>query len=339
MNTNNTHAHLMRILTREGVLIHATVRYWRGRKKLAPEDLGLDRDKVSDRLVCLGHKRLLPRESLAGFALVEGRAHALIEANTFPFLGNIARFLPNNRLEDVRRGLAELQEDFEREKQTFLRGYDARRSEALTEWRHFAERTGADPDCLVAAVDEAFPSALRLERSFAFETRLFQIAVPESLRAEQSDFATHSAVVEARRNAAREASQKLRADTEAFVADCVATLRRETAKLCEEMLASINGVKCGVHQKTLNRLNRFIDQFKSLNFAGDEELEKQLETARRELLSRSAGEYRDDARARRELVGGLERLREHAGALARADATEVVRRFGEMGRRKFHFAA
>ena len=51
-----------------------------------------------------------------------------------------------------------------------------------------------------------------------------------------------------------------------FVADCVASLREQTATLCEEMLQSISDGKTeGVHQKTLNRLIRFIDQFRQMN--------------------------------------------------------------------------
>ena len=99
-------------------------------------------------------------------------------------------------------------------------------------------------------------------------------------------------------------------------------------------MASIGDVKCGVHQKTLNQLNRFIDRFKELNFANDTELEAQLEAARNSLLSRTAEEYRDNTYARRQLVGGLQQLRDRAGELAGADAKAVVERFGEMGRRK-----
>ena len=57
------------------------------------------------------------------------------------------------------------------------------------------------------------------------------------------------------------------------MADCVASLREQTAQLCEDMLSSINGCETGVHQKTLNRLVRFIDQFKSMNFANDRVME------------------------------------------------------------------
>src|SRR5688500_770486 len=70
---------LLDVLTREGVLINVSVRYWRGCKKLRPEDLGLQADAVSDRLISLGHKRLLPKSATAALALIEGRAHALID--------------------------------------------------------------------------------------------------------------------------------------------------------------------------------------------------------------------------------------------------------------------
>ena len=76
---------LLDVLTREGVLINVSVRYWRGCKKLKAEDIGLAPDALSDRLISLGHKRLLPKEATAALTLVESRAHALIDTNTFPF--------------------------------------------------------------------------------------------------------------------------------------------------------------------------------------------------------------------------------------------------------------
>ena len=83
---------LLHTLTREGVLISVSVRYWRAHKKLKAEDIGLEPDKVSARLISLGHKRLLPKEATAALALVESRAHALVEANTVPFLNGLAHF-------------------------------------------------------------------------------------------------------------------------------------------------------------------------------------------------------------------------------------------------------
>jgi hypothetical protein len=105
------------------------------------------------------------------------------------------------------------------------------------------------------------------------------------------------------------------------------------------MLASINGCETGVHQKTLNRLVKFIDQFKQLNFVNDSVMEQQLENVKKELLTKSAEEYRDSATARARLKNGLSQLANQARQLAHQDATELVQRFGELGRRKFNLAA
>ena len=121
--------------------------------------------------------------------------------------------------------------------------------------------------------------------------------------------------------------------------DAVATLREQTANLCSEMLASMDDGKLGVHQKTLNRLVKFIDDFKQLNFAGDGQMEQLLEKARADLLSKSAEDYRDDASARLRLQQGIRQLADNALALAKQDSAEIVSSFGQLGVRKFQLAA
>lgn len=76
-----------------------------------------------------------------------------------------------------------------------------------------------------------------------------------------------------------------------------------------------------------------------MNFANDRVMEQQLENVKRELLTKTAEEYRDSAVARARLKQGLSTLANQAKQLARSDATELVQRFGELGRRKFNLAA
>ena len=335
---NSHHPALLDVLTHEGVLINVSVRYWRGCKKLRPEDLGLNAQDVSDRLISLGHKRLLPKEATADLALIEGRAHALMEGNTFPFLNGLGHFLPNAKLAEVTDRLQELEREFWRAKDDFVDHYACHRQQAVEEWRTAASKLVADPDRLVAAIAGAFP--LSLDKHFGFDTTLFQIAVPEQLQARIIRLAEEQEVVAARERAAQAAGAKIRGDVESFVADCVTSLRAQTATLCEEMLQSISSGKTdGVHQKTLNRLVRFIDQFKAMNFANDLEMEQQLEGVRRELLSRTAAEYRDNSSAQQQLRTGLGALADKARELARVDAAELVQQFGQLGRRRFHLAA
>ncbi|MFN7139275.1 MAG: DUF3150 domain-containing protein [Limisphaerales bacterium] len=336
MQSNNN---LLSVLTREGVLIKVSIRYWRGCKKLKPEDLGLKERDVSDRLISLGHKRLLPKDALSSLALVEGRAHALIESNTFPFLNGLGHFLPNARLQDVTDKLETLESEFWEAKNEFLRKYSSLRQNASAEWRRMAEKLVPDPDQLVRVIESSFPLSNQMNKFYGFDVQLFQISLPERLSLDVLSVAEQQEVMSARQKAAQEASNKIREDVETFVADCVASLREQTAKLCDDMLHSINHSETGVHQKTLNRLIRFIDQFKQMNFVNDHQMEQQLETVRRELLSKTAEEYRDSKTARARLVAGLNNLSNTARELARQDATELVQRFGQMGHRKFNLAA
>src|SRR5271163_1663067 len=154
---------LLSVLTREGVLLNVSIRFWRGCKKLKAEDIGLDPDNVSDRLISLGHKRLLPKDATAGLALVEGRAHALVEANSFPFLNGLAHFLPNTRLQEAMQKLALLQQEFTAAKADFIRRYARLRESAAGEWRTMAQKLVSDPERIVANIESAFPAPQRMD--------------------------------------------------------------------------------------------------------------------------------------------------------------------------------
>lgn len=338
----NSSQDLLSILTREGVLISASVRYPRFHKKLSPADLGLSSDQVSERLMSLGHKRLLPQEALAGLALVESRTHALIEKNTFPFLGGIGHFLPNAKLVEVQEGLNAQNSCFQESRDRFLDDYRDLRSRALDEWREATRqiaKTYDEGERLFSQIQSSFPQREQLAQRFCYDVQMFQIAVPESLGMELVSFAEQQEVRRARHEAAAAASRQIREGVEGFVGECVVELRHQTAQLCDEMLTSMRSGKTdGVHQKTLNRLVKFIDDFKQLNFAGDHEMEQQLDRVRQELLGRNAEDYRNSSSDTRSLEAGLSQLRDQARELARQDARDLVERFGQLGRRKLQLA-
>jgi hypothetical protein len=329
-------AGLLELVGKEGVLLNVSVRYWRAARKLQAADIGLAAENIDDALIRLGHKRLVPREALKNFAVLESRAHAVVDDSTFPFLGGIARFVPNARLQAVVKTLDGLKSEFAAEEHRFAADYERLRADARRQWRHTAAKLGGDAERLLATIEAAFPDVDALRRSFAFEYSLFDIKAPEILAA--GSVAADVAVARAR--AAENARAKIEAGVDGFVRDCVATLRQQTAQLCAEMLDSMSaGGTDGVHQKTLNRLLKFIDKFKALNFANDADLAEQLEAARQQLLSRTAAEYRDNRHAQSQLRQGLERLRGEAQRLASQDTAELVERFGQLGRRKFNLAA
>jgi hypothetical protein len=326
-------------LTCRGVLISVSVRYWRARKKLNPEDIGLNRGQVDDRLISLGHKRLVPKDCLKSLSLVEGRAHALVEESTFPFLNGVARYLPNTKLEEVTEKLRGLQGEFEMRRDEFLARYAETRRTALQVWRTAAdELLDENQERLLAVISGAFPAADAMPRYFGFDIRTFQITAPDIPQAQLVEIGTQQELIAARKQAATSAQREIERSCREFIADSVAALREQTAKLCGEMLQTINGTG-SVHQKTLNRLVTFIDRFRELNFANDTEMTDQLDRVREQFLQKTAAEYRDDNYARQQLVSGLSALRNKAAELVGEDARQLVENFGQMGRRRFTLAA
>jgi hypothetical protein len=330
---------LIEVLTREGVLINVSVKYWRATKKLKAEDLGLSPDNVEERLISLGHKKLLPKDSLQAFALIESRARSIVESATFPFLDGLGHFLPNAKLQFVTEKLAELHQEFDQATREFLAHYAQTRESATQEWKQAAQKLPGDPERLLATIEGSFPRLDQMEKSFGFAVQMFQIRVPEQLGLEIVSAIEQAEVLKAREQAARKAAEQIHSGVQSFVSSCVASLREQTSKLCEEMLESIKSGKNGVHQRTLNRLIKFIDEFKTLNFVGDRQMEEQLDRMRKEFLSHTAEHYRDDAYARERLEQGLSSLAQTAMNMAQEDSRGLVERFGQMGVRKFHLAA
>lgn len=332
--TTQSQSTLLDAVCRRGVLVATSVRYWRGCKRLNAEDLGLDPAHVSDRLIQLGHKRLIPRDALQAFALIESRVQATVESSSFPFLGGIGRFVPNPRLGDLTDKLEKLRDEFREATLDFVAGYSPLRDKAMEEWREAAQHLNGSAESLLITIAQSFPPVGDIAKRFGFEFRMFQIAAPDSIRLEVAEGVAQMEAAEDRRRISEEATRKLQSDLDGFIRESVASLREETARLASDVLATIDGSENGVHQRTLNRLATFIDSFRSLNFAGDQQLEATLEKFRRDLLTRSAEEYRNQPAAMASLTDGLNRLRQTAVQLARADARDVLARFGQMGGRR-----
>jgi hypothetical protein len=339
MSNNQFNLPLLEAVCRRGVLCNVSLRYWRGCKKLSAEDLGLDPANVSERLIQLGHKRLVPREALSAFALIESRAHALVEGSSFPFLGGIARFVPNPRLAALNESLDRLKEEFRQAVLDFVAGYGPLRERALVEWRDAAQQLNGNAESLLITIEQAFPPHGDIAKRFGFESKFFQVAAPESLRLEVSESIEQLEIADQRRRVAEDAQRRMQADLDGFIRESVTTLREEAARLAADVLATINGSDGGVHQRTLNRLTTFIDSFRTLNFAGDTQLESTLERFREQLLTRSAEDYRNDSGAMATLRDGLNRLHDTALTMSRADSGEVVSRFGKFGGRRLAVAS
>ncbi len=77
-----------------------------------------------------------------------------------------------------------------------------------------------------------------------------------------------------------------------------------SAMKCSPRCAPAKTGTDGVHQKTLKPAREVHRRLQSLNFAGDVEMERQLDRVRSELLTRSAEDYRNNLTATRSLRPG-----------------------------------
>jgi hypothetical protein len=329
---------LLNAVSKEGVLLSVSVGYWRARKQLSAGDVNLDASKINSELIRLGHKNLLPKEAFQKLALIESRAHATVESSTFPFLGGIGRYLANTKLEQVTTRLEELEQEFTVEKSNFLRQYPELRVKALESWEEQARELSDEPERLMAVIRNAFPVPSEVERRFRFSVRMFSISVPDVAEADLITLGEQRAVIDARNAAVRRARVEIEDSCQEFIGDCVSALRSETAQLCEDMIKTINTTG-SVHQKTLNRLSKFIAKFSEMNFVGDEQMSQELEKVRKEFLTKDASIYRKNSSSKTGLVKGLGKLRQKAQELAENDTTELVESFGQIGQRKFSLAS
>jgi hypothetical protein len=107
--------------------------------------------------------------------------------SSFPFLGGIARFVPNARLGPITEGLDKLRDEFRDATLDFVAGYGPLRERAMDEWREAARSLSGSAESLLITIEQSFPPASDIAKRFGFETRMFQVAAPDHLRLEISD--------------------------------------------------------------------------------------------------------------------------------------------------------
>ena len=322
---------LLDLLTKSGVILSRTYRVYRGRRRIEPQDVGLDH--VDDRVFSLGHGKLLPDRALEPFKLVESQVSSLILASTFPFLDS-GRFLPNPKIGPVMDRLDQLRQTFyDKLVPSFIAEYDTYKAEARQAWLRSAEELGVDPLRVQTILSTAYPSVDELRTRFRFEYHLLSISLPEEVTVEELSLQNVKEVMEARNRAAVEARTKITSGVESFIAESVQALRTQAAEVCEEALKTMKTGQTGVHQRTLNRVLKMIDNIKELNWVGDDRLEAELERIRTDFLQTTAETYRNDEDAAERLKGALRGFSQSVREGIEADAQQVLRSFGAVGTR------
>ena len=131
------------------LVIAPAITIWSARKKMNPEDYGLEKDSLPpDEIASLGVKKLCPLEKLRPFAMLKARATSLLARHGVPFLPG-AWLIPADDAAYINKALGQIKAEFEHEKDAFLMEYDSICADWVKQHPEYAEmlsRSMASPD-------------------------------------------------------------------------------------------------------------------------------------------------------------------------------------------------
>ena len=211
------------------VKIDATL--WGGRKKLKPEDIGLQGSNhlpPSD-LASLGSKRIVDPKALLIFHRLKAEAERICLRKGSRFLGGYA--LPAESAQEIRQSLERIQLRFLRARDSFVHDYDASVERWIKRHPDFAEAIRASVDPV-----EHVESMLR------FEFLIYKVTPPT---------ATHDSLFQ---------------DLEVKVHSLCEVLMREIAQDARELLKASLQDKDLVTRKIINPLRRMHEKLRGLAF-------------------------------------------------------------------------
>lgn len=336
--TDNKAAQITEMLTKRGFLVELSISSWSGRTKLLEADLGLEGLTDAD-LHRLGRRQLVPSEELAKISKVGARARARLMLVSYAFPIGGARFVPEKLLASLLADLSEIRSDFTEAAEEFCNSFETLAAQTRAAWRENAQKLktelGKGDDWLQAfeaRLNASYPPIDQVRAAFHMEWNLFQFALPKGLR---KQLISTAEAMEAGR-LAEEARAQLEAKVAGFVGEAAVELRRRAGELCAHVAEQVKKSGEKVSEKTLQPLRDLIEQFKALDFTGDDGFAADLEKLKSEWLGADkeagkAAELRKDADYRSEMSSALESLATKAVAESEAAAAEALERFLKYG--------
>jgi len=292
-------------LYKDGILMDIDVSGWSGAEGMDPEDMGLQKADISD-AYRLGKKFLVPAEVIREFRSVEGRARRVVDDSSFSFPIGGARFVPRRKFTKVVKLLKKYQADYMGLVEKLITNYDSYKTDMDSVYKQAAEVAyGRQParqefgpefdpendkkefvDRFMARIHSQYPTVESLRTKFSITWDCYEIAMPK-MRKANADLI----ISEEQKSliATEEYQAQIQKKIGSFISDVVTTLRHETLMICSRIVNNIQEGKV-IKSKTLNSLQDFIDKFSELNFVGDQKVEAQLESLRKEFLSAHTSE-------------------------------------------------
>ena len=272
----------------DGVLIDLEISYWRGGKALCPQDINLSPEELPA-IFSLGRKLLVPKSTIKTFRNLENKSRYALDNMSFSFPLGGGNFVPYSSLPLVVRALDDIESQFAKASTNFLNNYDKYRAEIIATYSDHQE-----------ALERGVPDAEALARRFKYHYSLYEVALPRKLKVRamtrQKAIRVASARLKVLEQAETTAKAKLETQLDGFLNTAALKLRDGVTQVVKKIQEKITNGEI-VTKTTTDSLRRAIEQFRSLNFMGDNEVEDELARLERTIPD-SAEEYRKEEVAR-----------------------------------------
>lgn len=321
------------VLFKQGILFDLDIGRWAAIKKLDKEDLNLS--SINPNAFHLGHKKLMPKETIDKVTEIESKARSTLMAcsSDFPIAG--ARFVRYPVLEPLLLKLGELKIKFFAEVKDLLDNYPILRAKQLsilnaqsedianakkTELKLVSPEALGEVDVWLARQrsknDAAYPNVADLGTKFRFEWRMFKVSAADSLAVVSADQAI-------------EAHKKLQGDLQEWVHETATMMHQtlgEAAAHCNELLEK----QGKLNPKNLKPLFDAFEAFKAIDFTGSD-VQKKLDDIKKQYAYVSGGkiDYEASANAINADVHAMSGLKNLLSNLGQFAVAEVAKDAGE----------
>jgi len=269
----------------DGNLVDVNVSMWTGERSLQPEDLGLDKEHISDAFK-LGRKALVPREITTNFRRLDQSARGVLNKYSFPFAFGGSRFVPKKTFIKFVEAFEEVRQKFQAEVQSLLDNYDKYRIEMRKQYVAAAKSAHKRVQSLrkieieesqyinefIERVESFYPPKEELEKRFNMDYAVFQVALPDLTQASYDDLIEENEKIKMLQMAKQaELQERIRK----FVDDTINGMREKAGRVLTHFEESIKGNK-KITRASINAVLNMIEEYSDLDIIGDDQFIKQM---------------------------------------------------------------
>ena len=305
-----------------GDLVDINVSMWTAEKRLTPQDLGIDEEKLSE-VFTLGRKQLMPKDVISRFKHLDYKARATLYNNSFPCKFGQSRFIPKKKLIDFVDEFEAVKKEFQEEVNKFVERYESYKNDMRDEYVKAAHEAYQRSSLLcglvksedtfvrefLERVDSFYPHTEQIRSKFHMDYLAFQARMPDLSQVSFEEIAEDNAKRELMQKAFE---KKLYNHACSLVDTMVGSLREKATTVLSQVMDSIKEGK-RINEATFNMIRKMIEDFEKMNVCEDSILETKLVEFKSKYLDAiNAKMVRENDELRDELYKELKELVEVA---------------------------